>query len=82
MGYYLNHLDEPVFMAVSKPLLTEFGIHHRLESCVKLQKVVHLGYGMVKNESCTAIPHFKMIHTAFALKSKGNFRMSNFAFRS
>ena len=21
-------------MAVSKPLLTEFGIHHRLESCV------------------------------------------------
>ena len=24
----VNHLDE------SKPLLTEFGIHHRLESCV------------------------------------------------
>ena len=34
MGYRLNRLDEPVFMAVSKPLLTEFGIHHRLESCV------------------------------------------------
>ena len=34
MGYHLNRLDEPVFMAVSKPLLTEFGIHHRLESCV------------------------------------------------
>ena len=33
MGYRLNRLDEPVFMAVSKPLLTEFGIHHRLESC-------------------------------------------------
>ena len=32
MGYHLNRLDEPVFMAVSKPLLTEFGIHHRLES--------------------------------------------------
>ena len=30
----LNRLDEPVFTAVSKPLLTEFGIHHRLESCV------------------------------------------------
>ena len=33
MGYCLNRLDEPVFIAVSKPLLTEFGIHHRLESC-------------------------------------------------
>ena len=33
MGYRLNHLDEPVFMAVSKPLLIEFGIHHKLESC-------------------------------------------------
>ena len=29
----MNRLDEPVFMAVSKPLLTEFGIHYRLESC-------------------------------------------------
>ena len=35
MGYRLNCLDEPIFMAVSKPLLTEIGIHHRLESCVK-----------------------------------------------
>ena len=33
MGYCLNRLIEPVFMAVSKPLLTEFGIHDRLESC-------------------------------------------------
>ena len=33
MGYRLNHLDEPIFMAVSKPLLIEFGIHHRLKSC-------------------------------------------------
>ena len=33
MGYRLNRLDEPVFIAVSKPLLTQFGIHHRLESC-------------------------------------------------
>ena len=32
MGYGLNRPDEPVFIAVSKPLLTEFGIHHRLES--------------------------------------------------
>ena len=27
MGYRLNRLDEPVFMAVSKAMLTEFGIH-------------------------------------------------------
>ena len=33
MGYCLNRLDEPVFLAVSKPLRTEFRIHHRLESC-------------------------------------------------
>ena len=32
--YCLNRLDEPVFMGVPKPRLTEFGIHHRLESCV------------------------------------------------
>ena len=33
--YGLNRLDEPVFMAVPKPMLTEFGIHCRLESCGK-----------------------------------------------
>ena len=33
MGYRLNRLTEPVFIAVSKLLLTEFGIHCRLESC-------------------------------------------------
>ena len=27
MGYGLNRLDEPVFMAGPKPMLTEFGIH-------------------------------------------------------
>ena len=36
MGYHLNRLDELVFIAVSKPLLIEFDIHHRLESCVAL----------------------------------------------
>ena len=35
MGYRLNRLDEPVLIAVTKPLLTEFGIHLRLESCVE-----------------------------------------------
>ena len=36
MGYPLNRLDEPVFMARPKPLLTKFGIHHGLESCVSI----------------------------------------------
>ena len=35
MAYRLNRLDGPVFIAVWKPLLTEFYIHHRLESCGK-----------------------------------------------
>ena len=35
MGYRLNRLDEPVFVAVLKPMLTEFGIHYRLGSCEK-----------------------------------------------
>ena len=34
MGYRLNRLDEPIFMAGPKPMRTEFGIHLRLESCV------------------------------------------------
>ena len=33
MGYHLNCL-EPVFMAGPKPVPTEIGIHHKLESCV------------------------------------------------
>ena len=33
MGYRLNRLDEPVFMAVTKPMLTENATHYRLESC-------------------------------------------------
>ena len=33
MGY---RLDEPIFMAVPNPMLTEFGIHYILESCGSL----------------------------------------------
>ena len=33
MWYRLNRLDEPALMAVPKPMLTDFDIHHRLESC-------------------------------------------------
>ena len=35
MGYQLIRLEEPVSKAVPKPLVTEFGIHCRLESCVR-----------------------------------------------
>ena len=38
MGYRLNCLDEPVIMAVPNPMLTEFGIHHGLESCADSHK--------------------------------------------
>ena len=41
MGYRLNGLDELVFIAVAKPLLTEFGIHHRLESCASDRMSIH-----------------------------------------
>ena len=44
MGYRLNRRDEPVFMAVPKPMLTEFGINHRLESCALL----YAFYGSLK----------------------------------
>ena len=42
MGYHLNRLDKLVFIAVSKPLETGFGIHHRLESCESGLSLVHL----------------------------------------
>ena len=38
--YRLNRLDEPVFMAVPKPMLSEFGIHNSLESCDALSTLV------------------------------------------
>ena len=40
MGYRLNRLDEPVFMAGPKPMRTEFGIHQRLESCEQVGAVM------------------------------------------
>ena len=42
MGYCLNRLTEPVFIAKSKLLLTEFGFHYRLESCEKFYLAWHL----------------------------------------
>ena len=39
VGYHLNRLDEPAFMAGPKPMRTEFGIDQRLESCEALYKL-------------------------------------------
>ena len=57
MGYRLNRLDEPVFRAVSKPLLTEFGIHHRLESCAwyslaEINQVIEVAFSDHISKSC------------------------------
>ena len=42
VGYHWNLLDEPVIVAGSKPMLTEFGIHHTLESCDLDKEVVYV----------------------------------------
>ena len=36
VGYCWVRFDKPVLITEPKPLLIEFGIHHRLESCVTL----------------------------------------------
>ena len=33
MGYHLNHPDVAIFMAGPKPMLDDYGIYRRLESC-------------------------------------------------
>ena len=50
MGYRLNRLDGPVFMAGPKPILTEFGIHQSLES-----------FGVVNSEKLSGKVHFQQI---------------------
>ena len=53
MGYRLNSLDEPVFMAGPKLMRTEFGICQRLESCgsvpptCDLLKYAHSDFGAI-----------------------------------
>ena len=46
VGYHLNNLDEPVFMAVSKPMLTEIGIHfdRRVVNTIKAKLKCNLLY--------------------------------------
>ena len=61
MGYRLNSLDEPVFTALSKPLLTEFGIHHRLESCERF---------LMKKNEMKDVTHPTLDHDASGLVIK------------
>ena len=53
MGHRLNRLDELVFIAVSKPLLTEVGIHHRLESCVGILLFHTILFQLEVNKNCS-----------------------------
>ena len=68
MGYRLNRLDEPVFMAGPKPMQTEFGIHQRLESCVsqgfyfKDGKRSDITVGL--KSSCTTFRSIKLIESS------------------
>ena len=48
MGYCWDLLDEPAPVAESKPLLTEFCNHHRLEICVA--PLENLRITMINNE--------------------------------
>ena len=43
MGYNsLNRFEDSAFMAVAKPMLTEFGIHYILKSCVHHSRLKQL----------------------------------------
>ena len=41
MGYHWNCPNEPVLMAGTNPLLTDFGVYHRLERCVAESNLIH-----------------------------------------
>ena len=51
MGYHLNRLVEPVFMAGPKPMRTEFGIQQRLESCEMELKMIYYKTKHIQPES-------------------------------
>ena len=76
MGYRLNRLGEPVFMAVSKLMQTEFGIHHRLESCALYKEGRDISY-IVKpppvSVDCYSTPLLDTA-TVFATFLEGHFK--------
>ena len=56
----MNRLHELVFIEVSKPLLTEFSIHHGLESCdiVSFLNIAREEMGLMKkepNDACMCV---------------------------
>ena len=51
----MNRLTEPVFITVSKLLLTYFGIHYRLESCEAMFLEVYLPAMLVLGAKIGAI---------------------------
>ena len=77
MGYRLNRLDKPVFRAVPKPLLMEFCIHYRLESCevlffdqneimpIRRTHVQFHSFGMIKFEIIPTEPNLSITFTYF-----------------
>ena len=65
MGYRLNRLDEPIFMAVSKPMQTEFGIHHRLESYVACWHLHKRLYQLVAGTNKLSQSSVMRLSTAF-----------------
>ena len=63
MGYCLNQLDEPVFMAGAKPMRAEFGIHRRLESCAaRSLGVMYMGVIAMKINRFFRSPHDSIVH--------------------
>ena len=75
MGYRLNRLDEPVFMAVPKPMLTEFGIHYILESCGGLLCEAFIIGSVIFSKRLLgfiriSVGVYYMFHFAFLLKQR------------
>ena len=48
-GYNWNRLDEPIFSAELKPLLTESGIHHRFEDLCLVHPELRNDTGIIVN---------------------------------
>ena len=59
VGYRSNRLDEPVFITVPKPLLTEFCTQERFESCLtQPHLVVGITFFEKTNQICYAFVLF------------------------
>ena len=70
MGYRLNRLDEPIFMAVPKPMLIEFGIHYRSESCGPERLFSTMLLLIFSSDDCSA-PNSSLIFSRMINRSGG-----------